>query len=226
MFNVVIISSSQKIPDKRILYNTFKIMGDSLSGTCFRISDKSKNMIVTARHLFCKKYKSGDIVRYLFDKDYIIVKGKIYLPDNPNIDIALLEFNLDYKFDIPALQVEGSYTLGQDCYFVGFPLDGSYNTKYENRTVGSVKKAIFSGENIENGVHTLYLDGININGFSGSPIIAISEKTKDFKIIGVISGFLSDSILLNNDKKYPINLGIINAVSAKHIADLWNIATQ
>ena len=54
VLNVVLISSAQICPDSRILFNTFKITGDSMTGTCFRISDGRKNMIVTARHLFKK----------------------------------------------------------------------------------------------------------------------------------------------------------------------------
>lgn len=226
IFSVILKSSSQRSPNERIFYNTFKIVGDSLIGTCFRISDGSKNMIVTARHLFSKKHKSGDIVTYLFNEDSKTVTGKIYLSDNPKVDVALLEFNLNYKFDIMSHPVQGSYTLGQECFFVGYPLNGKYHTMFQNKNVGLIKKAIISGAIIEDGVSKIYLDGHNINGFSGSPIIAIDEKTNDFIIVGLISGFIADNILLNNNKEYFINLGIINAVSAEHIAVLWNTATK
>jgi hypothetical protein len=85
--------------------------------------------------------------------------------------------------------------LGQDVYFVGFPYaDPALNTitpALEN--IGFVRKAVWSAQQIVDKAITMYFDGRNNAGFSGSPIVFLENgKPAEFKVAGVVSGYRTD----------------------------------
>jgi len=129
-----------EIPTAEILTNTFIIQTDTMFGTCFLVMQNDSEYIVTARHLFKKTINGGDSISFhigrgTLQKDsnnvyeiFELFKGKVYLHDNPNIDIAIIKLSNKLSYLNPyEFSTEGSI-LGQDCYFLGFPYQKKYST--------------------------------------------------------------------------------------------------
>lgn len=225
------------IPTADVLTNTFLMITDTLSGTCFLVVQNDTEYIITAKHLFRRGIKNGDSVFFnilrakKFGETKIEVHepfyGKVYVHNNPNVDIAIIKIPNKLSSIKPyEFSISGSI-LGQDCYFFGFPY---YEEKFTTTNRGEadrfafVKKAIISAFYKDKDVDIDLLDGQNNPGFSGGPVIFYDYETKKNKILGVISGYypqtnkaeISPSVFLN----YVENSGIVFCYPSNYISDI------
>lgn len=105
--------------------------------------------------------------------------------------------------------------MGQDCYFLGFPL--GFSTKLSQGMVPLIKRATTSGLRDIKGKNILLLDGHNNVGFSGGPVITTNSGLKEQFVIGIVSGYFPDPQVIEvpDDKggtkkiTYNSNSGII-----------------
>jgi hypothetical protein len=165
------------------------------SGTAFTIDVDGHQYLITAKHVVAIIKQTNSTVQVWGDggksEDIPITVLRCLDP----IDIAVLvpQKLLTVTHKLPA--DSGGMLLGQDVYFVGFPYgDPTLNTitpALEN--IGFVRKAVWSAQQIVESAITMYFDGRNNVGFSGSPIVFLENgKPADFKVAGVVSGFKSD----------------------------------
>jgi hypothetical protein len=71
------------------------------------------------------------------------------------------------------------------------PVGNTITPALEN--IGFVRKAILSAQQIVDNAITMYFDGRNNAGFSGSPIVFLENgKSAEFKVAGVVSGYRTD----------------------------------
>jgi hypothetical protein len=118
---------------------------------------------------------------------------KIFKCDDP-IDIAVLIPPEQLTVNFPLEPTSAGLMYGQDVYFMGFPF-GMYaklSTSFELvYPFGFAKKGIFSADQFENNIHFRFLDGYNIFGLSGAPVVF---RGTDFvyKVMGVVAGFKPD----------------------------------
>jgi hypothetical protein len=87
-----------------------------------------------------------------------------------------------------------TWTLGGDCEFLGYPsaVGGAWRADIagHRRWMPFIKHCTISAGTSDD-VKTLFLDGINNEGFSGGPVIWQTGPQQ--KILGVISGFYPDA---------------------------------
>jgi S1-C subfamily serine protease len=226
--------SQNLLPNSNSMQTTYNFFSDTLSGTCFAISDSTNEFIITAKHLFRRVTQSGDsiLVKININKIETLFHAKVFFHSNPLIDLAALKLNKKISQTKTLNLKDGdSYFLGQDCFFLGYPL---YNigTIFQNSKIPFIKKCIISALYEENGIDLILLDGHNNPGFSGGPIITYSDKMENQFIIGVVSGYiyqLNDIKLglnSNNSIQQTIrineNSGIIIAYPSKYIKEIIN----
>ncbi len=186
-------SKAQNFPiSATILRQTYHLKTDTLQGTSFLIKELNQEYLVTAKHLFRKKLKNGDLTSIIIYKENkpLELNVQYLIHDDIRIDIAVLKLKGSIK-EIDPFSIGGRVILGQDIFFLGYP---SFNNNQflTTGTIGIlplVKKGVISGWNEIGAYKLFFLDGHNNPGFSGGPALAINHDTQKPVIFGVISGY-------------------------------------
>jgi hypothetical protein len=128
------------------------------------------------------------------------LRMKILLCDDP-VDIAVLIPPEQLTMSTHMDAAPDSPVFGQDVYFVGFPFGQA--TEFSGSTIeitfplGYVKRALISAMKVtgtgENANVRLILDGQNIGGFSGSPIVyRPGGGNADPVVVAVMSSYANE----------------------------------
>jgi Trypsin-like peptidase domain len=163
-------------------------------GTGFTLDVDGRQYLVTAKHVVAGLAAEGTLLVYRNDA-WMPVQVKVFRSDDP-VDIAVLVAPTQLTVSLPLEATKKGLRYGQDMYFAGFPyqihstapaLNGGY-------PVAFVKKAIMSGEVMENGASVILLDGYNNPGFSGGPLLYrdLDRTAPVFKVAGVVKGFRAE----------------------------------
>ena len=168
---------------------------DGGSGSGFTINRHDRQWFVTASHLV----GGVDPARVkVVRSDGVSLYGLELISSNPLADVAV--FSLFQKQLTPNMLLEtGSDGLqyGQDVYFLGFPLGWSVQNDQER--LPFVKKAIMSGVTATtDGVNVWMFAGMNVNGFSGGPIVFQNASTGQWHVMGVVSGYATMKLTVHD----------------------------
>ena len=181
-------------------------------GTGFTLEKEGKQYLISAKHVFSGLTKTDEIEIYNERKKKKLQVTPIFCS---NDELDIIAFDIGDKKITPIHPIEigmDGIQFAEDAYFLGFPYglstdSGEINNKYP---FPFVKKCIISSINFNN--KQIYLDGHNNRGFSGGPVVVMRPGNK-IKVIGVVSGFLGDSV--NSGE----NSGIFYANSISAIYD-------
>lgn len=194
-----------QIPSHEILTSTFRIKSTQI-GTCYAIDINKVEYIVTAKHLLARPTNGQLNIEIEFDGKFEKFNGKVYFHPNADVDVALIKLNETIGAQVK-YEIDGRSILGQDCYFIGFPL-GGLGTRMKGGKIGLVKKAIISSIQTDwLGVDIYLLDGYNIPGFSGGPVIYYDFESKKNKILGTITAYYDQPM----ERKLEINKQMFDA---------------
>ena len=232
-------------PTMQAMSKTFNLYGDKLTGTCFMVTKNENQYFVTAAHLFESSHRSGDEVAIQMVVQNVLqsYQAKIYFHSDRKVDLAVLKLSeqitqdpaipdelMKYKDTIQKIfQGNGISTdtlwapIGMEVYFLGFPL-GNLGTEALGMKVPLLKQAIISGWVNHNGIDLLLLDGHNNMGFSGGPVIAYDQASKQMRMIAVISGYLPEPVNVrqkNDMVSVEENSGIIVCYDGRYVADIF-----
>jgi hypothetical protein len=91
-------------------------------------------------------------------------------------------------------------TFGQQIWFLGYPLWSkdhphgvSSNLAKDSKILPFIRRGTLSAIDSTNPKSTvLYIDGINNKGFSGGPIVYWSFSAHEYRILGVVRGYMND----------------------------------
>ncbi len=215
--------------NKDIIQSVYRIKYGSDNGTCFQISIAGQRYLVTAKHIF-HDIKNTDSLEFeiFHDNSWKTHNGKLFLHNNDNIDIAVINLleNPFYRESNIELAHSGELYTSQQCFFLGFPynLYSELPKTNDNLPVPFIKSAIFSlfsGE--ESSEKIMYLDGHNNPGFSGGPVVAEIMGKNIIKICSVVSSYIVQSNKLEKTTLlYGENSGIIVTYSSAHIMEIIN----
>lgn len=225
--------------------STFNLYGDKLTGTCFLVKNNGEQYFVTAAHLFQDSHRTGDkvTIQLVVQNQLQSYDAKVYFHPNRKVDVAVLKLSEDIQqnADLPdelmkykdTLQrvFRGSgiptdtlfTTIGMESYFFGFPL-GNLGTEVFGIKFPLIKKAIVSGFVKHDGIELMLLDGHNNLGFSGGPVVAYDEASKEMRMVGVISGYLPEQIDIkhkNETLSVMENSGIIVCYATRYVTDIF-----
>ena len=185
-----------------ILSRVYLIKYNNSTGSCFKVTIKNKNYLITARHIFESNIENGSKMKIEINRNSSWIEQSVTLlyHKNSNIDIAVLDPHIEDSTEMNVDLKETKYFLGQDCYFLGFPFGLKMDDKKDIFNQGFpspfVKKGIISAVMDEENCLQIFLDGHNNPGFSGGPAIVenFNKKTKNnLGIIGIVSAYLTDS---------------------------------
>lgn len=204
-----------------VIHRTFRLKwGDGL-GTCFTIDVEGRQYLVTARHLV-RDLGEGTTARIeLFHEgEWKWANVHVAWLSDPRADAAILAAEVQLS---PNLNLEPNtrdMVLGQQVYFCGFTDLAPQGLEDINRgfPVPLVRQGILAGWVNEGGIETLVIDGHNIQGFSGGPVVFQPPGTRDFRVAGVVAGYhaLRRPVFLDGNKTdYYVkdNVGLVVAHS-------------
>ena len=163
-------------------------------GTGFALDVDGRQYLITAKHVIAGLGSEGSVLIFRNDA-WTPLAVKVFRCDDP-VDIAVLVPPTQLTVDYPLEATMKGVRYGQDMYFAGFPyglhtsapaLNGGY-------PVAFVKKAVMSGEIVEDGASEILLEGYNNPGFSGGPLVYrdLDRTASVFKVAGVVKGFRAD----------------------------------
>lgn len=222
--------------NSNILQRVFKISCNDKSGTAFTIERLGVQYLVTAKHLFPEDLPSKVEIGIQLNASIENRLAFVYYHSNESIDICVIKLEND---ELIGAQnhiefIDQSFTLSQDCYFLGFPLNLFIPMEgLQSFPVPLVKKGIISGFFQVDNYQLLLLDGINNPGFSGGPVVVIEPKNV-MKIVGVISGYQlinrnfvdAKGNIIENGLFWQENSGLVRAWSFKPALDIIDSITN
>jgi hypothetical protein len=185
-----------------VLASTLLIQTSVGQGTGFTINVDGRQYLITAQHMVRGMGDEGTVQIAGFKNNQVVftpLSMKIFRCA-PGIDIAvLIPSVLLVDADTMDPVGGGSFTIGQNVYFVGFPF-GKHSTTKQNPDaygpIGLVKQAVISGVEYQpaDDGDLIMLDGFNIGGFSGSPVTYWRPSGHSY-VIGVISASIQTMAL-------------------------------
>ncbi len=179
-----------------VMLRVLEIHTPNGQGTGFTIDINGRQYLVTAKHMVAGMGTRG------------IVKVSKVTASNKLVEVpyTMQVFSCDPPTDIAVLVPPEQLTVdsamdwtdtggfGSDAFFVGFPLGMASEAKNSFALVYPlpfVKKGVVSGAKLGDDTDVFFLDGYNVFGFSGSPVL-YRDESGVFKVIAVVSGFKPD----------------------------------
>jgi len=221
IFNSFLSYSQFELLSHNVYKRIFNIKYGINSGTAFLVQHDSSSYYVTAKHLLKNKINNDTITVEVFQNSkWKLLSGNILLHKNNQIDVALIKSN--HQGYVGGFPIETFFVpLGDEGRFLGFPL-GIKDTTFQKYNDGFplplIKKAIFSGSIVTNGVTLFLLDGHNNPGFSGGPVFFKNWEKKWSKdkspmaLFGLVTAYVNQKNEIQTpigNFKFNENSGII-----------------
>ncbi len=211
-----------------VIQRVFRIRLGTVTGSAFSLDHAGKQYLVTARHLVASA-GNVDRVDIYHEQQWKELHVKVVGLGSDGIDIAVFSPEVQLSPTFPLEPNPDGLALGQQVFFLGFPLGmmtegGKINREFP---IPLVKSGVLSGS--ENSPFTEFLvDGHNTPGFSGGPLVFTpqGEQVK-YRVAGVISGYRLSMLPVhdpfgNQIGMLPENSGIVVAHSISTATDLMN----
>jgi S1-C subfamily serine protease len=174
----------------RVLY----LKNGTKTGTAFLIDYKGKEYLLTARHMIEGLTTDNAKLQGYRSADWREITADIILPENKNVDIAVLDIHHEAsKGWSPDLSGE-SPTIGGQVYFIGYP-DGLHSLYSNGEYLPLVKAGVLSGlDNADPDEVVYYIDGFNNPGFSGGPVVFLDNAKHEWHFFAVVIGYRTERI--------------------------------
>jgi S1-C subfamily serine protease len=208
---------------RHIIQRVMKIKHGDGVGTAFTLEVDAQQYLITAKHVV-KNLKPSDTVEVLRDGQWqnVAVSPIWCLPEE--VDIAVLRPSSQLAPWSPTQGTEDELIYGQDVFFLGFPLGLMVESGQLNYGLPFplVKKGCVSAMVTEpSGARYQLIDGHNLPGFSGGPIVYRLNGIGDFRICGVVAGYVSypQPVHLRGqgtNYQVQVNTGLLKAYAIDH----------
>ena len=157
-------------------------------GAAFTIEVGAKQYLITAKHVLHDATAASRLSLAVGDTKQSITAIPIF-PRNPEVDIVALPLKEDLTPRLPLEATLDKIAFSQQIFFLGYPFGLRTRTATGQR-VAFVKSGIVAAIDSNEPSRTLlYLDAHNNVGFSGGPVVFWHEKSKSFRVCGVVSGY-------------------------------------
>lgn len=210
-----------------ILQRVLSIRYKDSQGSSFTIEVDGRQYLITARHVV-EGIADHDQIQ-LWDpsvRKWIALTVKVIKCKSEEADIIGLVLPQKVTKAFP-MEFMGGIMVTQQVYFLGYPAVGSDGSGLRTRSFQGesffempfVKSGIISAiDSTNKDAVKLYIDGHNNRGFSGGPIVFYHDKSKRFRVAGVVSSFPVGYFQVRNRIVYT-NPGILQGFSIRHIID-------
>ncbi len=213
-----------------VIQRVFHIKIGCNAGTAFAIEHEEKQYLVTARHVV--ERQQGEVeVAIFYSGEWKRMTMNIVGTTEGEIDIAVLVPPTQLAPTFPLEPSTRNMTLGQQAFFLGFPLGmtGGFGEMNRDFPLPLVKAGIVSTLP-SRPQRIFWIDGHNNPGFSGGPLVfvpngqAVSKNTP-YKVAGVISAYRTSQASVYDAQGNKIgvtreNTGIVLVHDISHAIDL------
>lgn len=212
---------------------TFKVEFAGGAASCFVINHRERQWLITAKHVADAAVKNGVAALTLTGENGIdgellgelvpvpLVKRG---PDIAVFDLGGKKIVLDNMTLVPSAD---GVALSQEAFFLGYPLPSTLPLMGR---LPAVRRGIVSQRAIIDGVTAWIIDGHNLPGFSGGPLVFAEAGGigSTWHVLGVISGYWQHRIDVeiagaavqgNLGLTVPTNAGIVIVYDIKHAVD-------
>ncbi len=175
-----------------VFQRTFRIIHRNKVGTCFTIDVEGRQYIVTARHVmgWPEQNQSGAI-GISYDGNWVPLEISVAWVSTTASDIVFLAPTQQLSPTHPLEATTGGIVLGQQMFFCGFSDLFPHHPEQVNNSypLPLIRQGILSGISKEGEDQVVVIDGHNVSGFSGGPVVFNTPDSADYRVAGVISGY-------------------------------------
>jgi hypothetical protein len=212
---------------------TFKVEYTGGAASCFVINHRDRQWLITAKHVADAAVQNGVAALTLTGENGLDVElsGPLVpvplVEDGPDIavfDLGGKEIVLDSMTLVPSAD---GIQLSQEVFFLGYPLPG--NLPLMGR-LAAVRRGILSQRAFLNGVTAWIIDGHNLPGFSGGPLVFANAggMGSTWHVLGVVSAYwlhridvevAGAAVPAGVSFKVPTNAGLVVVYDIQHAID-------
>ena len=224
---------------------TFKVEFTGGAASCFVINHQDRQWLITAKHVADAAVRNGTANLTLTGETGVAVELS-----GPLVPVPLVEDGPDIAaFDLGGMRIvrddltltpsADGIMLSQEVFFLGYPLAGDLPLMGR---LPAVRRGTVSQRASLDGVAAWILDGHNLPGFSGGPVVfaEAGEIGSTWHVLGVVSAYWNHWIDVetagtaaqgNLGLTVPTNAGIVIVYDIKHAIDaidayMANLADQ
>ena len=219
-----------------IIHRTFHIRWKSITGTGFTIDHKSKQYLVTARHIV-NGIESGNAIKIFHDNEWKKLVVNVVGIGIGKVDVAVLACSVRLSPSHRLIASAAQLSYGQAVSFLGYPFGWNAGGENINRGIPLpfVKAGIVSAMEFKEVVR-IFLDAHGNIGFSGGPVLFVPDgrPRNELHVAGVVSYYPTPRLLpivdsnrnvVTDKSGKPIgyvreNPGIVVAVGIRHALEL------
>ena len=221
-----------------VIHRTFLIGRDDSIGTGFAFDHKSKQYLVTARHVVLG-IESGNTINIFHDGRWKKLPVNVVGIGKGDLDVAVLACSVQLSpwYPLPASE---EVRLGESVSFAGYPFGWHGGGEEINRKVPIplVKAGVISAMQFNGNTSLMILDAQGNPGFSGGPVlfVPLGKREVDLHVAGVVSSYPipkqlpivnSDGEVLTDPNGKPMgyvqeNPGFVILVAIECVLDLIN----
>ena len=173
-----------------VIARTFRLRFANAAGTCFAVDVDDLQYLVTAAHLLPAAEHGKDIEIQIYAAGaWRPLRTQVaWLSDAQDTIILAPETKLAGGAE---MIVDSEIALGQSVYLCGFPSLALPDGKVTNSSFPTplVRHGTMAGAVLDNQPEAFIVDGHNLPGFSGGPVVFRPDPTADFRVVGVISRY-------------------------------------
>ena len=175
-----------------VIGRTFRLKRGEAIGTCFTIDVAQRQYIVTARHVVADLH-AGEVaaVEILHDGGWKPLGVHVAWLAEPPVDVAILAPPQQLTPASLTLEPTSDHiALGQQVFFLGFTeLEMLALPAGAGFPMPLVRQGILAGLMRLHNTWVLVIDGHNIPGFSGGPVVFQPRDSGEFRVAGVVSAY-------------------------------------
>lgn len=212
---------------------TFKVEFAGGSASCFVVTHRDRQWLITAKHVVDAAVKNGANTLELTGENGLSVELKApmeFVPlvgDGPDIAVFSIGDHKIVRDDLQLVPSADSLALSQEVFFLGYPMPGTLPL---SGRLPAVRRGIVSQRAVFNGVVAWIIDGHNLPGFSGGPLVFASHGGvgSNWHVLGVVSAYVQHRIAVeiaggavhgNSGLTVPSNAGLVVVYDIKHAVD-------
>jgi len=212
---------------------TFKVEYAGGAASCFVINHQDRQWLVTAKHVADTAAKNGAAALSLTGENGLDVELS-----GPLVPVSLVEAGPDIAvFDLRGKKIvrddmtlvpsADGVMLSQEVFFLGYPLTGTLPLMGR---LPAVRRGIVSQRAYLDGIAAWIIDGHNLPGFSGGPLVFANAggMGSTWHVLGVVSAYWQHRIdveiagapMPNTlGLTVPTNAGLVVVYDIKHAID-------
>jgi hypothetical protein len=211
---------------------TFKADFAGGAASCFVVTHRDRQWLITAKHVADAAARLGAAALSLSGENGLDIAvstqmRRVVVAEGPDVAVFSLGDNKIVRDDLTLLPSSDGVVLSQEVFFLGYPLPGSLPL---SGRLPAVRKGIVSQRAAFDGVVAWIIDGHNLPGFSGGPLVFADHGGlgSAWQILGVVSAYVRHPIAVeiaggaltsNSGVTVPSNAGLVVVYDIKHAVD-------